>query len=226
MATNHVSITMGHLAITSLPRFSHFFFQLYIHFSESLWPGAIFLCLLLKIQSRFFHINMWHTKKTLRLKIICLNEVNKFSVENFLTTYKVYALNLIIENQKFYFLSKICEIQIDYQNKKSFASPLTGRRLWSIIKDTLGVLHSRHFECWLQLDYFTNSIEKKTWNILWTFENKMQTVRLKILILKCQKKFLLKRILNKKMRSKFGSSVYHPRCRLRVKNSPRFFFFF
>ena len=46
--------------------------------------------------------------------MISLNEVNKFSVGHFLTRYKVYALILNIENQKFHFLSKICKIQIKH----------------------------------------------------------------------------------------------------------------
>ena len=46
----------------------------------------------------------------------------------------------------------------------------------------------------------------------------MQSVRSKNLKPKGSKQFFgKKKILNKKMRSKFGWGVRHPRCRLRVK---------
>ena len=64
---------------------------------------------------------MKHMKKTLRWNIICLNEVYKFLVGHFLTRYIFYVLILNIENKKFHFLNKICEIQNKPLNKKSFA---------------------------------------------------------------------------------------------------------
>ena len=43
--------------------------------------------------------------------MICLNEVYKFSGGHFSIRYKFYVLILNIENEKFNFLTKICEIQ-------------------------------------------------------------------------------------------------------------------
>ena len=56
---------------------------------------------------------MLDAKKTLRSKIIFLNEVYKFSLGNFLTRCIFYVLILknTIENKKFHFLTKICEIR-------------------------------------------------------------------------------------------------------------------
>ena len=50
-------------------------------------------------------------KKTLRQKIICLDEVYIFSAGHFLIRYKFCVLTSNIENQEFNFLTKIREIQ-------------------------------------------------------------------------------------------------------------------
>ena len=49
----------------------------------------------------------------LRWKIICLNKVYKFSLGHFLTRCIFYVLILenTIRNQKFHFLTKICQIR-------------------------------------------------------------------------------------------------------------------
>ena len=47
----------------------------------------------------------------IKWKIICLNEVYIFSLGYFLTRYIFHVLTLNTENQKFYFLTKICELQ-------------------------------------------------------------------------------------------------------------------
>ena len=64
-------------------------------------------------------------KKTLRWKIICLNEVYELSLGYYLTRCILYVLisENSIENQKFHFLTKICEIQNKrWKNKNLFVS--------------------------------------------------------------------------------------------------------
>ena len=58
-----------------------------------------------------FKKDMWDMKKTLRQKIICLDEVYIFSAGHFLIRYKFCVLTSNIENQEFNFLTKIREIQ-------------------------------------------------------------------------------------------------------------------
>ena len=76
---------------------------------------------MIKIQKFHYLKKMCHTKKMLRWRIICPNEVYEFSVGHFLTRYIFYVLILNIENQKLHFLTKMCEIQNKREKKKLFA---------------------------------------------------------------------------------------------------------
>ena len=94
-------------------------FQYDLQILSGIVSNKTYICILIskntiKIQ-KFHYLNKYvaYTKKTLRRKIICQSEVYKFSVGHFLTRCIFYVLVLknTIKNQKFHFLTKICEIQ-------------------------------------------------------------------------------------------------------------------